>query len=760
MVIFGLVIAVSLLNFSLYIISVKSLPRLKYLVSSFMLVNSSIIILTSGSLKNIMDPDLLYKLSLLTSIANYILIISITLVLCQTKVNDVIRALSIILLIFSVFMILKDWYKPTFSNSLLVYPLKEQIVFYYLLLAFYLSLTFLIVYAATIFQKSTSETAVKRRNIIFFISFTLIIFIKRIVSFAVITNTISLQGSFIINTFFAFILSFIIALALVHYKNFMYNPKFLANNILDTILDAVLLIDNKYNVRYVNTAAYKLLKYFPDELLGKSVKVVFGNDISRMKEINSIILQDDISNIETAITDKNGKEVSVLLSSSNMKDNYGHHMGIVCIIKDMSLIKISEDNLWKSEEHFRTLIENIPDVVYRSPDNTKWNFSFINDNIAQITGYEAKDFLENKIKFEDIILREDQGFVKRVVYDAIINHTGYEIDYRVVNKFGEIRWVHNKGKGIFDKKGNLISYDGVLSDITNRKTVERELNRINSKLSDQKEELQYIVHIRTLELQSAIAKMSENDEHATLNELLSNLAHEINTPLGMCVTSLSFIEEKGNEIKRAFYSECMRKTEFIEFMDIFNEFIKILTGNVNQALNLIRSFKQIAVDQSSDVKRNINLKGHIDEILLSLKPKIKKTKHRIDVNADQNIFIYTNPGALSQILTNLIMNSFIHGFENIESGIININAQIKEDMVKIEYRDNGAGIPDEYINKIYDMYFTTKKGRGGTGLGMSIVMDLVTRVLNGSIKVESEIGQYTVFYIEFPVQSKDPYKYE
>jgi len=165
---------------------------------------------------------------------------------------------------------------------------------------------------------------------------------------------------------------------------------------------------------------------------------------------------------------------------------------------------------------------------------------------------------------------------------------------------------------------------------------------------------------------------------------------------------------------------------------------------------LIQSFKQVAVDQSNLEKRSFAVKKYIQDILISLKPHLKKTPHQITVNGDEQIEINTYPGAFSQIMTNLVMNSLRHAYPKGETGNLCFELKWDSEHLMLEYSDDGCGIPTENLAKIFEPFFTTARAQGGTGLGLHIVFNLVTQKLNGTIRCESALGQGTTFFIEIP----------
>ena len=173
--------------------------------------------------------------------------------------------------------------------------------------------------------------------------------------------------------------------------------------------------------------------------------------------------------------------------------------------------------------------------------------------------------------------------------------------------------------------------------------------------------------------------------------------------------------------------------------------------NLNRASELIRSFKMVAVDQVSEHRRIFNVKGYIDEVLLSLRPKLKKTTHRIEVLCDADLVIESYPGAFSQILTNFIINSLVHAFEPDQVGEIRIAVTRINNVLDIHYVDNGKGWHRKIRDRIFEPFFTTARSQGSTGLGLHIVFNIVTRTLGGTIACESAPGQGTAFHVTMPV---------
>ena len=260
--------------------------------------------------------------------------------------------------------------------------------------------------------------------------------------------------------------------------------------------------------------------------------------------------------------------------------------------------------------------------------------------------------------------------------------------------------------------------------------------------------------IQTLEkLHQFQRQMVQNEKMASLGDMVAGVAHEVNTPIGLGVTASTMMLDRLADMRKAFEDKTLKASSLSKFIAEGEENLNIIYRNLNRAAELISSFKQVAVDQSSENNRVFSFAKLMDEILMSMRPKLKKVKHQINVHCADNLLVESKAGPINQIIINLIMNSIIHGFEDMEKGQIDITIESVDDAkVSIEFKDNGKGIPEHLRKRIFDPFVTTKRGQGGSGLGMHLVYNLVTQALNGSISIVSEEGRGVQFRILFPVK--------
>ena len=258
------------------------------------------------------------------------------------------------------------------------------------------------------------------------------------------------------------------------------------------------------------------------------------------------------------------------------------------------------------------------------------------------------------------------------------------------------------------------------------------------------------------ELNMAQERLVGSEKMAALGGLVAGITHDINTPVGIGVTATSFLQERLLQIEAAYKDKTLSPKALEEFINDAKQSTSLLTTNLDRASELVASFKQIAVDQASEAVRTINFKEYLGEVIRSLHPKIKHTTHHINLDCPDDLTLNLPAGAISQIFTNLIMNSLIHGFDGVSNGIIDIAIKDEDDQVIIDFKDNGNGVTEQQLEKLFDPFFTTKRDQGGSGLGTHITFNLVKQTLSGEIEVTSSPGEGLHYHISFPKDMPKP----
>lgn len=290
---------------------------------------------------------------------------------------------------------------------------------------------------------------------------------------------------------------------------------------------------------------------------------------------------------------------------------------------------------------------------------------------------------------------------------------------------------------IHEKTQLLIQYQNELENKVKARTLE-----LQEKANDLNDTLEKLTHSQ--------AQLIETEKMSALGSLVAGVAHEVNTPIGVSLTGITHIQAETREIIKALENENLGKNALEDYLDMIDKMADSMHLSLVNAANLIRSFKQVAVDQHVEEKRLFDLKEYYDEVLLSLHNKIKHTRLKVCNRIDNNIMLNSYAGIFSQILTNLIMNSLIHAFNDDDEGEIDIYGNFKNHNLNITYTDNGKGIDEKIINNIFEPFFTTRLGKGGSGLGLNIIFNLITHKLKGQIQCKNRTSGGVKFIITIP----------
>ncbi|BBN83545.1 hypothetical protein PA25_35300 [Pseudoalteromonas sp. A25] len=251
-------------------------------------------------------------------------------------------------------------------------------------------------------------------------------------------------------------------------------------------------------------------------------------------------------------------------------------------------------------------------------------------------------------------------------------------------------------------------------------------------------------------LQKTQQQLIEQEKMAGLGRLVSGVAHEINTPLGISITASSHAARQVEECEQLLAAAKLTKPQLTSFISTLKESLQLQESSLERAAQLVKNFKQVAVDQSVEELGSVNLSEYLTDVLMSLQPKWKNTKVDVYTDFPEEVRLTTYAGALAQILTNLIDNALRHGFdEGRLEGKINISLALCSGWVKWTFSDSGKGMDSETLSKVFEPFFTTHRG-AGTGLGMHIVYNIVTQKLKGKIECASEPGKGCVFTIMLP----------
>lgn len=347
------------------------------------------------------------------------------------------------------------------------------------------------------------------------------------------------------------------------------------------------------------------------------------------------------------------------------------------------------------------------------PQKATLKLGYIDDQVFDITDnyYDTADVLPSDISLRD-------GASTYVIAPLFYNDASYGyMFYEIGIRFGSL-------------------YESIRRHISSAIQMTRILRERNNAL---------------VELNQTQEQLIFAEKMASLGSLVAGVAHEVNTPIGVSVSAASVLKCKSEELKAAYTNGKIRKDDFEKYIDINTETTNIILLNLESTADLINSFKNISADQVSGDLRTINVSEYIAQLLHSLKPELTKRPIEVKLMCDESITLNTYPGGLSQVLTNLILNSLIHGFESRNEGNITILVtESSDNQLSIIYTDDGKGIEAGYVDRVFEPFYTTKRGLGGSGLGLHIVYNIVRQNLKGRITCSSEIDSGVVFDIKIP----------
>jgi signal transduction histidine kinase len=351
-----------------------------------------------------------------------------------------------------------------------------------------------------------------------------------------------------------------------------------------------------------------------------------------------------------------------------------------------------------------------------------------------------------------VLSRRLQGMVTRpvtellTVTEAVRHSKDYGLRARVLadDELGELTGAVNA------MLAEVQAHDAARAEV---ETEMRELNeQLEAKVRDRTQDLQ----ASNLDLKEAIdilrrtqGQLVESEKMAALGGLVAGVAHEINTPLGICVTIASHLNDQLAQLRQA-YAGGIRRRDLETFIADSEQALAIINTNLHRSADLVRSFKRVAVDQGSEERRKVLADEYISEVLTSLSPQLKRARIAVTLDCPAGIELDTFPGVIAQIITNLAVNAVIHAFEEHPEPRIELRCRADEGQFELSFADNGRGMAEDVRQRIFDPFFTTKRGAGGSGLGLHITYNQVTQQLGGVIRCESAPGVGTTFLIRFP----------
>jgi signal transduction histidine kinase len=253
------------------------------------------------------------------------------------------------------------------------------------------------------------------------------------------------------------------------------------------------------------------------------------------------------------------------------------------------------------------------------------------------------------------------------------------------------------------------------------------------------------------QLQGAQKQLVAAEKMASLGQLVAGVAHEINTPIGIALTAASHLEELAAEATHKLDAKTVTRSDLLRWQQEIGEASRLIVGSLQRAGTLVASFKQVSVDQSSGQRRRFRLEEFLREVQTSLQPSLRRTPHQLEIDCPKDIELDSYPGALFQIITNLVNNAVLHAYPDGRAGTLRIVANSRADQLELVFADDGVGMSPEIARRAFDPFFTTRRGSGGSGLGLHVVHNLVTQLLGGEIELLTTPGAGCTVRMQMPL---------
>lgn len=461
-------------------------------------------------------------------------------------------------------------------------------------------------------------------------------------------------------------------------------------------------------------------------------------DAARRTEYAARMARDGmVKEFEYQVRQRNGGVLWLSDSASAVRNDEGRIIRYEGTVRDITDQRRAEQALAESRRQLQTVIDTVPAVI--NVKDTSFRYLLMNEYMARIFDVDPEEAIGRTTS--EIMAR--YGGSKDDTNDNRVIATGQELGFYEEAYFDSSHrlrhWMANKAP-LLNASGAVEYIVTVALDITDRKRTEQEMQRA-------KESAEHALK----NLRDTQNSLIESEKLAALGRLVAGVAHEVNNPVGIGLTVATALQRRCNMFEAELARGDLRRSSLTEFIGGTRDAAAQLVANLNRAADLIQSFKQVAVDRNMPDRRQFNLGELTEQLVTSLKPGLNARSLTLAVDCDPDIEMNSYPGPYGQVVTNLFLNSIAHAFPAGAPGRLLIEARrLDEDQVEIVFSDNGAGMTADVRRRAFDPFFTTRRGSGGTGLGLNIVHNIVINRLGGRIDLSSELGKGTRFQIVMP----------
>jgi PAS domain S-box-containing protein len=419
-----------------------------------------------------------------------------------------------------------------------------------------------------------------------------------------------------------------------------------------------------------------------------------------------------------------------------LKGPNGDIIGVNVAAEEITERKRTEAALQASERQFHILADSIPQLVWMADANG--NIFWFNNRWYEYTGRSVGEVSSRdwQAMLAPASLHEAQDRWTK----ALKSGAPLEMELSLLGKDGQYRPFLTRAIQLRDSASAIYGWIGTHIDISERKRNEQEVHKAKEAAEAALQNLQ--------ETQNSLI---EAEKLAALGRLVAGVAHEINNPVGTSLTVATSLERRRALLAEEIERGDIKRSSLNDFLEATRDGYSQLIANINRAAELIQSFKQVAADRSDSDQRTFDFGDLTDQILMSLRPGLRKHNLTLNVACQNNLTMNSYPGSYGQVLTNLFLNSVTHAFPDGKGGAIDIKARaFGDDNIEVQFSDDGCGMSPTVRRQAFDPFFTTRRNLGSTGLGLHIVHNIVTNRLGGKISLDSEPGMGTKVQMILP----------
>ena len=511
--------------------------------------------------------------------------------------------------------------------------------------------------------------------------------------------------------------------------------------LFDSSIDGIYVTTPGGRILNANPALARMMGYDSPQHLMESItdvaNMIYLDPAVRTDYAERMARDGMVREFEYQVRRRDGSLLWLSDSATAVCDETGKVLRYEGTVRDISNQKRAEEEVAEGRRRLQEVIDTVPAVI--NVKDMQMRYVLMNRYMASIFSIEPEDAIGRTTT--DIMSR--YGARKTDENDRRILETGQELGFyeeEYIDSSGRMRqWLVNK-LPLRGSDGRIKQIVTVALDIGERKRSEQEMR----KARDAAEAA--LKHLRETQ-----ASLIEAEKLAALGRLVAGVAHEVNNPVGISLTVASSLERKVALFAEQVARGELRRSALNEFVEATRSASAQLVSNLNRAAELIQSFKQVAADRSYSDQRTFNLADLTDQVVMSLRPGIRKQNLTLTVECEPDLIMNSYPGPYGQVLTNLFLNSVAHAFPGGAAGEVCIRAKASgDDHVEVVYSDNGCGMSPEIRRRAFDPFFTTRRDDGGTGLGLHIVYSIVTGRLGGQIQLDSEPGKGTRIQMILP----------